>query len=804
MKSAWRNLLKHKTYMLINLFGLTLGLSVSIFILLFVRDEFNYDKFLVGYEQICRIQFSVTTEEGKEEWATTEGFVIPLMASHFPEIEAATRILKNEDEIFLKTETEKYAQDGFTGVDSTFFQVFPFEFIYGDRQTALSTPHGIVITRSVAKKFFGDADPTGKILTADFGDLTVDGVVEDIPISSHFHFKIAFPLKLWWNSIDQAHGAFAVYSYIRLNSSTTPAAFQEKSLKDWYSRHGYVNDDGQPAAASGPPVTLLAMPIQDIHLQSHAEKEFEPNGQLQVVYIFIGVGIFLIVLATINYVNLSNAIAIKRAKEVAIRKTIGASQQKLFVSFIFESYAFTLLAFVLAIGIVMILLPEFNSFTGKQLELKLFLDSQLIVILFVAWLALGFLSGLYPATILSSFDPVQALKSGVSGKATGKFSIYFRKGLIVSQFTISAFMIVGAITIQRQLNFIDSRNVGFNKNNVIVLPLTGDARRKTEVLKNEINRVRGVEACAATSVVPGKRVMFLGVRVPTLAGTNAEDGSTDGSRTMRVIGADDGFIKSLGLNIIDGRDFEPNSVADSAGAFILNEAAVREFKLKDPVGSAFEYTFTEVPKVGKVIGVVRDFNFASVHATVEPLMIHIYPPIYTTLCVRVDGNNLTTTLNELEKAWESVTSFPFSYQFLDSSYDAMYKTERSTGQIITSFTLLALIIAGLGLFGIVSFFVTQRMKEVGVRKVFGASHVSLINILSREYVLMAVVGNLVAVYPAYLIVNQWLQQFAYHIDLSFTSFLTAFLLCELFAFLSIVFVIMRTVRVNPASILRHE
>jgi len=285
----------------------------------------------------------------------------------------------------------------------------------------------------------------------------------------------------------------------------------------------------------------------------------------------------------------------------------------------------------------------------------------------------------------------------------------------------------------------------------------------------------------------------------------AEDGSTDGSRSMRVIGADEDFIKSLGLSMVEGRNFEANSVADSAGAFILNEAAVREFKLRDPVGSPFEYTYTfgENIKVGNVIGIVKDFNFASVHAAVEPVMIHIYPPIYTTLCVRVDGNNLNTTIDELGAAWDRVTSFPFSYQFLDNTYDAMYKTERATGRIITSFTV-ALVIAGLGLFGIVSFFVSQRTKEVGVRKVFGASHFSLVNILSREYLMLAIVGNLVAVYPAYLIVNQWLEQFAYHIDLSFTSFLVAFVLCELFAFLSIIFVIMRTVRVNPSAILKHE
>lgn len=803
MKSAWRNLKKNKIYTLINLFGLTLGLSVSIFILLFVRDEFNYDKFLPGHQQIARIQFLINAED-QEEWATTEGFIVPTMAPEFAEIESATRILKTEQDVLLRHGTEKFAQDGFLAVDSTFFHVFPFEFIYGDRLTALSTPHGIVITESVAKKFFGNEDPTGKILTADFGELTVNGVIRDVPRSSHFHFNVAFPIRSWWKTIDESRGAFAVYSYVRLNNSTTPAAFESGNLKGWYARHGYVDENGQKIEATGPTVTLLAKPIADIHLQSHAEKEFEPNGQLQVVYIFIGVGLFLILLATINYVNLSNAIAIRRAKEVAIRKTIGASQRKLFLNFILESYAFTLVSFVIAILIVVVLLPQFNSFTGKQLELTLLLSPDFLMIVFVAWIVLGFLSGFYPATILSSFDPVTALKSRMQGRGTGKFGIYFRKGLIVSQFTISAFMVVGALTIQQQLKFIDSRNVGFNKNNVVVLPLTGEARGKLAALKSELARVPGVESCAATSVVPGKRVMFLGVRVPSLAGTDPGDGTTDGSRAMRVIGADEDFAKSLALTFMDGRNFEPNSVADSAGAFILNEAAVREFKLKDPVGSPFEYTYAEVPKVGKVIGVVKDFNFASVHAEVEPVMIHISPMIYTTLCVRVNGANLPATIDKMKQAWEGVTAFPFSYQFLDSTYDAMYKTERATGSVIATFTILALIIAALGLFGIVSFFVSQRTKEVGVRKVFGASHVSLVNILSREYLLMAVVGNIVAIYPAYLIVNQWLEQFAYHVDFSFLSFVVAFLLCELFAFLSIIFVIMRTVRVNLSTILKHE
>lgn len=805
MLSAWRNLLKSKTYALINLFGLTLGLSVCLFISLFVRDELIYDKHLPAYSQICRVYTSVATDEGDVVWATTEGFMIPMMVSQFPEIEAGTRILKIDNPFFLRSEKENFAQEGIIAVDSTFFQVFPFEFIYGDSRTALNTPDGIVITREVAKKFFGDVDPVGKILSSDGQDFVVNGVIEDLPNTQHFHFKMAFPLKSWWGGIDYAHGASAVYSYIRLKDSTTPAEFEAKNLNGWYSRYGYVNDEGQAIPASGPVVNMKAMPIADIHLRSHAEKEFEANGQFQLVFIFIGVGIFLLVIATINYVNLSNAIAIRRAKEVAIRKTIGASQQGLFINFILESYAFTFLAFVLAGVVVIQFLPQFNLFTGKQLAWQSLFDLPFIISFLIAWLLLGFLSGSYPATILASFDPVNALKSGMSDKATSTFSLYFRKALIISQFTISAFMVVGAFTIHRQLNFIDNRNVGFNKNNVVIVPLTGEVRRNVDVLKNELRRIPGVEACAATSVAPGKRVVFLTVRIPDLAGTvSPDDNATDGTRTMRTLSVDADYIKSLGLTLLEGRNFIENSVADSAGAFIINEAAVREYNLKDPVGRPFEYTFSQPPKVGKIIGVVKDFNFASVHSPVEPLVMHIFPFMYSSLCVRLDGNNVTATLDRMEKAWKSISSLPFNYQFLDSSYDAMYRTERSTGEVITWFTVLALVIAALGLFGIVSFFATQRIKEVGVRKVFGASHISLIRVLSKEYVMMAVMGNVLAVYPAYLVVNHWLQQFAYHVELTFSSFFIAFLLCVTFAFLSVIFVILKIVRLNPTSILRHE
>jgi putative ABC transport system permease protein len=805
MIQNFRHLLKNRNYAIINLFGLTLGLSVSIFIFLFVLDEMSYDKYLPGYDRVIRIQPSVSGGEREQQWATSEGFLVPAISSMYPEIEAGTRILRNDYEIIFKTDSAQFSQDGVVAADSTFFDVFPFEFIHGNKNTALDKPENIVITRTISKKFFGDKDPIGKLLTTDFATLTVTGVVEDVPRNSHFHFNLVFPLKSWWPDVDQSRNMYAFYSYIRLKSADDVDSFSQKVLKNWYRIYGHANEKGESTAQAGTQVTLGAMKLPDIHLQSRAEKEFEPNGQIHIVYIFIVVAVLIMAIAAINYINLSNAMAIKRAKEVAIRKTIGASRGKLFLNFVLESYAFSFLAFVLSAAIVALLIPQFNVFTGKQFGLSVLSDPTFILPVFIGWILLGFLSGLYPATILSSCNPVQALKAGANSGKTNKVSLYLRRGLIISQFSISAFMIVSAFTIQHQLSFIGSRNIGFNKNNVLVVPLTGEAHEKAEALRNEIGRLKSVESCAATSVVPGKRVVILTVRVPDLAGSqpNAQ-GTDDGSREMRVMGVDHNFVKTLGLQIIDGRDFSSENAADAQEGFLLNEAAVRRFGLQDPVGRPFEYTFGREPKKGKIIGVIKDFNFASVHTPVEPLMVHIHPPFYSTLCIRLKGDDLTASVEDIEAAWKSVAPVPFSYQFLDTTYDAMYKAEKTTSEVITGFTVIALLIACLGLFGIVSFFAAQRIREVGIRKVFGATQPALLKILSYEYVILIVIGNLLALYPAYALTDQWLQQFAYRVDFSFSTFAIAFIASEVCALTSVFYLLLKTAGINPAIILRHE
>lgn len=799
-----RHLLKTRSYAIINLVGLTLGLSASIFIFLYVRDELKYDQYLPGYEKVIRIQPAVSTSDGEQQWATSEGFLAPSISSMYPEIEAFTRILRNDNEIIFKIDSTQFSQDGVVAADSTFFRVFPFKFIHGDRNTALDKPDGIVITERISKKFFGNVDPVGKFLSTDFATFIVTGVVEDVPRNSHFHFSVVFPMRAWWPGADQSRIMYAFYSYLRLKSADQLGHFSQAILKDWYGIHGYSTGEKEAAGQGGSRVTLTAMKLSDIHLQSRAEKEFEANGQLRMVYIFTAVAILIMVIATINYINLSNAMAIKRAKEVAIRKTIGASNRNLFLNFLVESYSFSLVAFVMSLFIVALLIPQFNMVTDKDFDIRVFFNADFAGMMLMAWIILGFLSGFYPATILSSFNPLKALKAGANSEKTSKVSLYLRRGLTISQFTISTLMIVSAITIRSQLEFIESRNTGFNKNNVVVVPLVSDARQKVDVLKNEISKLQIVESCAATSVVPGKRIFILVVRIPDLAGLDVTArGTDDGTREMRVMGVDHDFVRTLGLQIIDGRNFSPDNAADAEGAFLLNEAAVKEFNLKDPVGKPFEYVFRETKK-GKVIGVVKDFNFASVHDPVEPLMLHIYPQFYSTLCVRLNTQNVQAGIGEIESAWKKVSSVPFSYQFLDATYDAMYKADRTTSQTIMYFTALSIIIAGLGLFGIVSFFAAQRAKEVGIRKIFGASKGALLNILSHEYVIMVVVGNVIAIYPTWILVNQWLDQFAYRIELSPLIFLAAFASSALAASCSIIYTLHRIAKTDPITILKNE
>jgi putative ABC transport system permease protein len=797
LTSAFRHLLSNKVHALINLFGLSLGLTVSIFIYLFVQHELSYDKYIPGYEDVFRLQADVVTSSEVNKWASSQGFIVPTIAEIYPEIEAATRILPITNDLLFKTDSGEFAENNVWAVDTTFFAVFPISFIYGDPATALDRPFNIVISKTVAAKFFGNINPIGKIITRDSIAYNVAGVMEDMPATSHFHASVVFPVKPFWPGMDEIRNMLPLYSYARARAGQAES-LATKLRNDWSKISGIDVSNNTDTH-----IEINTIPLSEIHLASRTEREIEPNGNKQVVIVFIGAALLILLIASINYINLSNALATKRAKEISVRKAIGATRAGLFGRFLLETYLFTFLSFAISLITVAFAIPWFNTLTGKELSPLILVSGMFPAIALTVWITLGLLSGLYPAMLLSSYNPVQVLRSGFNSKS-GKMSLHLTRSLIMFQFAVSAMMIVCTLTIRSQMKFIESLDIGFTKENVLVLRLSGDARDKVQSLKHEIEKLKEVISTSAMSVIPGTRVAVKSVRIPGLAGTQPDsEGNDDGSRSMRTLVVDHDVITTLGLQIKDGRDFNDVGEGDREHAFILNEAAVKAFDLKDPIGKPFEYTFHDYPKSGEIIAVVKDFNFASIHNTVDPLMMHITPG-YSVLCVRLETKNINESIAAIENSWRRVCSAPLNYSFLDSTYDALYMSDKATGKIVSYFTFLAIVIACLGLFGVISFIARQRVKEVAVRKVFGASVNTLLVYLSKEYVIMVLFGNLLAIYPTWIIVDNWLQQFAYRIEFSPIVFIITLGASAALAFGSTVYILLRVARTNPAVVLKSE
>ncbi|HMG88416.1 MAG TPA: FtsX-like permease family protein [Chryseolinea sp.] len=797
LTSTFRHLLNNKIHALINLFGLSLGLTVSIFIYLFVQDELSYDKYIPGYEDVFRLQADVITGTEINKWASSQGFVVPTIAETYPEIKAAARILQIPNDLLFKTDSAEFAENNVWAVDTTFFAVFPISFVYGDPVTALDRPFNIVISKTVAEKFFGNMNPIGKILTRDSIAYNIAGVMEDMPATSHFHANVVFPIRPFWPDVDAIRNMLPLYSYVRAGTGQGES-LATKLRTDWAKISGIDVSNNTDTH-----IEINTTPLSEIHLSSRIEREIEPNGNKQIVHVFIGAALLILLIASINYINLSNALATKRAKEISVRKAIGATRAGLFGRFLLETYLFTFLSFAISLLTVALAMPWFNTLTGKELSSIILVSGMFPAMALTVWMSLGFLSGLYPAMLLSSYNPVQVLRSGFSSKS-GKMSVHLTRSLIIFQFAVSAMMIVCSLTIRSQMKFIENLDIGFTKENVLVLRLSGDARDKVQTLKLEIEKLKEVVSTSAMSVVPGTRVPVKSIKIPGLAGTQPDsEGNDDGSRSIRTLVGDHDVIKTLGIQIMEGRDFSDVGDGDREHAFILNEAAVKAFDLKDPVGKPFEYTFRDYPRSGQIIAVVKDFNFASVHSTVEPLMIHITPG-YAVLCVRLETKNIHESIAAIESSWKRVCSAPVNYSFLYSTYDALYKSDKATGKIVNYFTVLAIVIACLGLFGVISFVARQRVKEVAVRKVFGASVNSLLGYLSKEYVIMVLFGNLLAIYPTWVIVDNWLQQFAYRIEFSPIVFIITLGASATLAFGSMVYILLRVARTNPAVVLKSE
>ena len=778
-KIAFRNLMRHKVFSLINVSGLALGMTCSILILLWVKDELSFDRF---HEHADRLYQVVETQSypGADNFETTAtpGQLAKAMQAELPEIEQAVRFTWPVH-MMLST-GDKGIKGLATYTDAASFEVFSFGIVSGDAKQVLQQPNSVVISDSMAYKLFGSTDVLGKLLKLNNAEsYKISGVMAKLPLNSSMQFDFAMPmvdyerkpeaewLKHWGNN--------GLMTYLLLKPGTDVAAFEKKIGPFIKQRHEVSNVD------------LFLHPYVDTHLYSYQRSSNNP-GIILYVRIFAAVAVFILIIACINFMNLATARSAKRAKEVGVRKAIGASKSSLISQFMIESVLVALIALFLALNLTGMLLPYFNDLTGKGMELD-FTDPILWLLLLGVTVFTGLVSGSYPAFFLSSFKPSLVLKGTVKlnkGVAT------FRKGLVVFQFGLSALLIVVTLVVMLQLHYIRNRNIGMNRENVVMVPLEGNLKGRFELVKQQLLNEQGVVAVSSSS------------QNPMSISNNTGDVEWKGKEAnanilVDVISVDHDFLKLMELELVEGRDFS-KALGTDAAAFIVNEEAVKKMGMKEPVGE-----WLKIWDEGHIIGVVKDFHSNTMHTNVKPLAIRIRPEYAEMMLVRIAAGHTEQVLGKLEQiTGQHNPAFPFQYQFMDDIYEQIYKREAVMGQLTTWFAAVAILISCLGLFGLALFTAEQRTKEIGVRKVLGASVSNIVFMLSKDFLKLVMLANLIALPLSWYLMKNWLDSYAYRTELNWWVFASALLATVLIAMVTLSYHAIKTAVTNPVSALRTE
>ncbi len=802
IKTALRNFLKHKGFSFINIFGLAIGVACCLLIVLFVLDEVSYDQYHEKADQIYRVGIRGFINNILFRGVVTCSPMAQTLVNEYPEVTAATR-LRNFGFPVFRYEDKVFSEEKVFWVDQSFFDVFTVPFIKGDPKTALAQPNTIVLTRSMALKYFGDENPVGKSLNADKRrDYLVTGVVEDVPRNSHFHYDFLAALVTYEDSRSPIWVSNSYYTYLVLQEGTSPEIFEAK-LAELVKK--YVGPQIQAAAGitleqffeSGGDWSYFIQPLTGIHLHSHLDYELEPNGDIAYVYIFSIIAIGILLVACINFVNLATARAANRAREVGIRKTVGSNRGQLIRQFLSETTIMSFFAVLLALIAIQFLLPFFNNITGKELAVPYFQNVLTIPFLLGLVLFIGVLAGTYPAFFLASFDPVVVLKKEMAGRSK-KSSM--RNVLVVFQFTVSIVLIVGTVIVSQQLRYIQNRNLGFNKEQIVIVKKTDDIGNQVSAFRQELLKNPNVINATNTSNLIGNE---FGNSAHKMAGATGEE-----THLLWTYSSDPYFVETYQIEMAAGRYYEEGRQADQQSA-VINEAAVKDLGLTDPVGKQIvllgptqdqSQTFT-------IIGVMKNFHFNSLHHQINPLIVYLFRPEGRGrfVSVRVQSENIRETMTFLENTWRKFASNQaFEYEFFDDHFARLYQSEQRTGKIFFSFSLLAIIIASLGLFGLAAFVAEQSTKEIGIRKVLGATETGIIFLLSKQFTKWIVLSNFFAWPIAYYFMNKWLQRFAYQTSISVWSFFLAFIVVLFLALLTVSYQTVKAARSNPVELLRYE
>lgn len=780
LKVAWRNLRKNKVFSLVNIAGLTLSMIASMLIFLWIMNERSYDTFLPGADRAYRLVQHQQLDNGVLFKSSASPAPLPgFLKERYAGITEFTRVRpNNQQQLFSYRETSLY--DNITYVDSTFFTVFPFPMLEGDPATALMEPNSVVLTKSTAERYFGKEEALGKTLLLNNAEpYKVTGILEDLPANTHFSFTILLPfrqlyLKNW--GLDWNNNFY--YGYFQLAPDADPAA-----LSAAISAYAKTNDDLADI--------FFLQAVKDIHLHSDLDIDLYGSSKerSQYVRIFWIVALLIIFIACINFMNLSTARSEKRAKEIGLRKTIGANRSSVIGQLLSESLLFAIMAYVLALAAVYLLLPSFNDMVDKKLELGP-LQWPLLLAFFGGAVVIGLLAGSYPAVILSSFQPIKVLKGTFS---PGKGGVYFRRTLVVVQFAVTVILILGTLVIYRQFNYFMNKNLGYAKDQLIYVPRQGNISKNYNAFKQELLRHPEIANVTTSSDIPTYTVH--------LWGGFDWDGKDKDARTQLycyTVGFD--FIETMGFTMKEGRSFSVQHPADSFN-YVLNEAAVKLTGLKDPVGKRFKVGDNQ----GSIIGIVKDFNFKSLHQKIEPLVIRINPWWDSYHFVRIKGGHTEAALRLVEKAWKQFNpGYPFAYNFVNKDYANLYESEKRMGAIFNYFAAFALFIACLGLFGLISFLAEKKSKEIGIRKVHGASVSNILMLLSKEYIRLLLVAFCISLPLGSYLLQQWLARFAFHISMPWWLYVLPGLIVMLVALLTVSGQVLRAARQNPVTSLKVE
>jgi putative ABC transport system permease protein len=803
---AWRNLWKNKGFSTINIIGLAAGLGVCLLIVLYVADELSYDRYNDNADRIYRLDADLYFNNTQFTSATSPGPLAPTLVKDYPQFGQMVRI-NNMGDVMVKKGNNWIQDHHLVFADSTFFRVFTAPMIQGDPNTALNGPNSIVIDETTARRYFGGTDVVGRRLELENNSTCkITGVIKDFPRQSHFHFSFIRTLRDIPPRDENDWLSNNCQSYVLAEPGVSRDSLQSRvnaTVNTYLSRqlqqmlHASLKD----LEKQGSHFRYHLMPLTAIHLHSDKSYEFEPNGNINYVYVFSFIAILILVIACVNFMNLSTARSANRAKEVGIRKVAGSTRGDLITQFLTESVLLSFFSLVLALGIALLLLPMFNNLSGKQLHAEMLFSGRFLPLLVLLVFLVGCLAGSYPAFYLSSFRPIQVLKGKI---ASGFKGSWLRSSLVVFQFFISIALIIGTLVIYRQLDYIRNREIGFRRDQVLIIHNAYTAGDPVKTFRKEVLNLPGVTNATLSGDMPTQGSGYSQNGWFRDAALNAKD-----AIVMTNLFVDEHYIPTLGMHMVKGRNFSIDYPTDSMGV-ILNESAAQLLGFRDPLDQKLyrpDFSHSSNGQMAgqafHVIGVVKDVNYSSMHEKVLPLVMNLADS-RGSLAIRFQGD-IPSLVHQVQAKWNAMANgVPFSFTFMDNDFNNLYHTEEQTGQVFITFAVFAILIACLGLFGLVTYAAEQRTKEIGIRKVLGANVGGIVALLSRDFLKLVLIASVIAFPVAWWGMNQWLQSFAYRIGIVWWIFAASGILAMVIALVTVSFQAIKAAVANPVKNLRTE